>query len=96
MFAARYVTDSAAGTRASGHPAWLYRVGGDAQQAAAVLALGHCSAEAHALLFEELHGLADEYASDRTKARELHHGLRTQDVESNGLMRTPGSTFQRT
>ena len=49
--------------------AGVHRVGGEAQQAAAGLALGHCSAEAHALLFDELQGLADEYASDRTKAR---------------------------
>ncbi len=47
----------------------MRRVGGEAQQAAAGLALGHCSAEAHALLFDELQGLADEFASDRTKAR---------------------------
>jgi len=35
------------------------------------MALGHSSPEAYAVLFDELHGLADEYASDRTKARHL-------------------------
>ena len=53
-------------------PEWLWRAprnGGEAQQWAAVLAMSRSNPEAHPLVMEELAGLAEDYSSDRSKAR---------------------------